>query len=1078
MINPDFAESDPSELAYQDCVIKSGILPEIHYLNQELVSGSSGLLLYDFLFRDTDPTTNTSSGSAQAKRNYSRCEGVSGWIANGRFRQLAGPPIAFDAKGRPQRYFQPKGKPLEVFCPRVTIGVWRSIATKNNLPMPEFPVIGVGDEAIGFWDWVISSNCPTVITEGEKKACCLISRGHAAIGLPGISTGFRVTERGDTVTNPDGTQYQKAVARELRSELQEFDTPGREITIIFDYRAGDYSQSKEFKAACTTGGLFKKAIAKIAQLPGPDKGVDDFAVAGGDVDALLSGAKECRKLSLEGKWRRDRQYTPDRTINSRYFHAPAPAANTITGIASGLDTGKTQWVKDIIASNPEGRIIAVGSRNGLLLQTAEKCGFYHLNAHNGYQMFKDPNARLCLCFDSLLKLPPEIFEGATIILDEAESGLKHLLISTTLKQNREAIKERFSQACRDADRIILLDGHLTDYTVSTVAKIAGNKTVIKHLNEYKGNCPKVRVFETESAKPTAAEKQAFINLIVNSGCPVIATDFSVPEAEALAMTLTESHGEGLLICSKNSEKPDQTEFQTNPGAWIKKNKPAWIIYTPTLENGIDISILDWCTDVFGLFCGVLSVNPSIQMLRRLRHPLNQISVLCPGFGLQNSDRNSYHAHQISLQIQLNIDTERVLLGPEEYMEDLKAELDRQYSSPLFQAYCHFEAHQNLEKSELRDFLVEALVVDGYEVDRPSIGTDESGSHLEKKVICKETEAQEIFEAPDISLEEAQEISRSNKAAWPERCQAEKCWIKAQLPGIEDTQVWNWQFIHRVRFDDRLLPFQLDASWLFNNPQEAEFLQRGKWETGKLESSVTDHSSRWLKLKALDKLKLKQLLDPYRTWSEESPEIQEILRWGKNKDVAKILGNPGKSGIKYVNRLLSLIGISLISRQTRGEDKKRLYTYHYQIEATTRLTKKGPIRVCSLPENWHELYALTAARMSQKIETKKAATKSAETHAQHSLDAVIDAPEFINTKSGASMTKPTPEKTTAGVVSGETEPQPQPTGKTGWVHRWDKWVRASFLAATDGAQYRMLIEQVGGWSEVLAWPDKIRWDCGG
>jgi transposase len=31
-----------------------------------------------------------------------------------------------------------------------------------------------------------------------------------------------------------------------------------------------------------------------------------------------------------------------------------------------------------------------------------------------------------------------------------------------------------------------------------------------------------------------------------------------------------------------------------------------------------------------------------------------------------------------------------------------------------------------------------------------------------------------------------------------------------------------------------------------------------------------------------------------------------------------------------------------------------------------------------------------------------------------------------------------------------------------------------LAATDGAQYRMLIQELGEWSEVLAWPHQIRW----
>jgi hypothetical protein len=932
------------KLVYDDVVVKSGVLPEICRLNFDPAIGTA---VYDQLYADTDKTIN-SGGSTEATRNLARCDGSQGyflgpnfyissdlagatkaarhgiikskgiyrpegppaygWISsNNRLRQLGGAPIALDLNKNtgvwePRRYHQPKGQPLEIFLARITVRVWKLIADKAGLSMPEFPVIGLNGEAIGFWKWVKDTNCPIVLTEGEKKACALISRGYAAIGLPGIHTGYRVTERGETITIPDGTTYQRAIARELHAALQPFDTADREITIIFDFRAGDYRQSSEFRAASTTARLLKSAIAKIAILPGPDKGVDDFCVAGGDIAAVLADAKDYRKLAIENQWRRDRQFTPDRTINSRYFHALAPAVGTIMAIKSGLATGKTQFLKDVIASNPEGKIIVLGSRNGLLLQTAEKCGFYHLNAHNGYQMFKNPDARLCLCFDSLLKLPPEIFEGAIIILDEEESVLRHLLMSPTLRRDREAIKERFAQACRDADRIILLDGHLTDYTVKLVEKLAGNKTVTKHLNEFKGNCPKVSIYETEKATPTAAEKQDFINKILASDCPVIATDCSVAEAEALADALKEAKGPGLLICSKNSNEPDQTEFQTNPDAWTEKDNPAWLLYTPTLENGLDISKCGKFTDVFGLFCGLLGVNSQIQMLRRVRHPLNQISVLCPKRGLSdNPDRRSYYSSQIKLQIEASINIESALLCPADYQEAIREEINRQFADPLFAAYCHFEAQENLEKSELRAFLIEALRDGGYEVDEPIIGGDESGDHADKKIACKEKEAQEIFSSPDISLEEAQEISRSNKARWPERCQAEKCYLKARLPGIEDTKLWSWEFIDRIRSKDRSLLNQLENSWLFHNPDDAEYLQKSKWESGKFESFLPDHSPQWLKLKALHKLQISQFLNPDTCWDNESPEIKSLLRDGGRSDARKILGEPGKDGIKYLNR---------------------------------------------------------------------------------------------------------------------------------------------------------------------------------
>ena len=1110
-------------LLYNDLIVKSGIDEDVARLN---FLGSQGLATYGLLYSESDKTTNSNSSggsSIEAARNLGRCTGsagytlgnkfylpsdlagdtkaarfgiiksegvywsagqvVRGWVCNGRFKQLDGIPLGYKqnkkSKGfgkateewERQTYFQPKGEPLEVFFPLVNERIGRLILAKANLPIPEFPVIGLRGEWLGFWDLILSSNCPIVITEGEKKAAALISRGYAAIGLPGITTGYRVTEHGETVTKPDGTTYQRAIARELHEALQPFDTEGRLIIIIFDYRSGDYLQSAEFKAASTLSKLFESAIVKVAILPGPDKGIDDFCVAGGNLAKIIANAQDCRKLEIKAQWRRNRQYTPDVVINSQYFHAPEPTAGTITGILSGLASGKTQFVKDVFASNPEGKIIVIGSRNGLLLQTAEKCGFYHLDAHNGYMMLKNPDARICLCFDSLLKLLNSgIFEGATIILDEAESVIRHLLMSSTLKQNREAIKQFFTQACKDASRIILLDGHLTDYTVNLIAKLAGNKTVTKYLNEFKGNCPKVSVYQTEKATPTAAEKQDYINKILASDCPVIVTDCSVAEAEALANTLTEAKGPGLLICSKTSNDPDPIDVQTNPDIHIKKYN--WVILSPSVENGLDISIREKFTDVFGLFCGNLGANSLIQMLRRVRHPINQISVLCPQIGLSsNDDKKSYYASQIKHQIEATISIESTLLCPSEHEEAVRADILRQLDDPLFYAYCHYEAQENLEKSNLREFLIEALRDGGYEVDKPTLGEDESGDHANKKIACKEQESQEIFNSPDITLEEAQEISRSNKARWPERCQAEKAFLKARLPAIENTELWKWEFIHRIRGKDSSLLNHLENSWLFHNPDDAEYLQKSKWESGKLESFLPDHNTGWLKLRTLHELNVAQFLNPDASWTNESPEIKKLLKGGERKGIRKILGEPGQDGIKYVNKLLGLVGAKLVSRRTRGQDGKRPYEYFYQPTATWKETKAGPQRECSLPEDWHELAELTAVRMSQKVETKRASVKSPETVTLPSVDAVLDVPSFINNQLEPSRTETEPEPDTKL----QPEQPPTTTQWTGVALRAGKWVQARVIGwCEEGTRYLVeYLQSSGGIGQTLVFPENFR-----
>jgi hypothetical protein len=279
---------------------------------------------------------------------------------------------------------------------------------------------------------------------------------------------------------------------------------------------------------------------------------------------------------------------------------------------------------------------------------------------------------------------------------------------------------------------------------------------------------------------------------------------------------------------------------------------------------------------------------------------------------------------------------------------------------------------------------------------------------------------------------------------------------------------------------------LENSWLFNHPEDAEYLQKSKWETGKLESFAPDHSSLWLKLKTLSKLNIMQFLDPDRIWTKDSPEVQKFLKDGGRKDVKKILGNPGKDAIKYVNRLLKLIGISLISRKTRGEGKKQLYEYRYQTEPELRLTKKGPVRVCSLPEDWSELSELTAFRMSQKIEAKKAATKSAETTAPSALDAALDSADINNIQIAPSRAETIPQNPTAEsaadtlsfvAIEGEAE---RPIAQwTGWVQRWGKWHEARILGwCEEGTRYIVeYLERSGNIDWMFVFPNNF-WQAEG
>jgi hypothetical protein len=1052
------ALQSPIELAYQDCVVKSGIDPEIFRLNFECASERA---VYDLLYRDTDPTTNSSSGSAQAKRNYRKCENAIGFIVNGRFRQLGGLPLAFDKKGRPRTYHQPQGKPLEIFCPRVTVAIWQKVAAKNNLLMPKFPAVGLDGEALGFWDWVVSSGCSVIITEGEKKAAALVSRGYAALGLPGIHTGYRVTERGETVTKIDGSQYQRATARELHHTLQPLDTAGREITIIFDYRVGDYSQSQEFKAANTLGKLFKNAIAKIAKLPGPDKGVDDFMVAGGDIDAVVAEASQQVSEDWQlKKWQRLRGFSPDIKINSQYFDAPAPESGTVTAIQSGLGTGKTYWAGAKIASDARGLQINLGYRNSLLLQQCEKWGSYHFDEHNGWQHIKDPDARLSLCVDSLLKLPIEMFEnalqhvrGATIILDESVSVIKHLLLSRTLLGKRVEVLERLEIICKLADRVVLMDGNQSDIVVDYIAQIS-RKPSVKIQNTFTGNTPPI--FFVEAGKKA---KKWLSAEILKSPCPAIATD-SLKDAEAFARQLEKTHGSGILLSSKTASKAQIKEFLKDPDAFIKKYKPGWIVFSPTAESGLDISSrievssLGYFSDMFCWFIGVVGVDEAVQMSRRVRHP-ERIIVLCSERGSGKTSTGGMFEAEIIKALEEFGDTEaRLLIEDESQLQKVREDLAAQIVTPHTILWAKLQAKAELERRNLREYLLKAFELAGYSVQFVTAAECDYEGHAIAKEECKDIEAQEIFNAPDIDLAEALEIKLNFKATWEDRCRAIKFFLKTRLPGIEDSALWSWEFVRRVRFDERSLLSQLDAAWQFDNPEDAEYLQRHKWLAGRQEF-LGDFSNRYLKIRALQALGLEKFLDSSKDWSGDDFEVNEIYERCKKKAIANLLGHPGKmKPMQWLNQLLSLIGCKLICRRT-----KRNGVVHREYSFIDEL---------STPKNWDELTALTAKKQAKKI----AELKEAEFLAAQALEGVTPA-SVVDTNLGVGVTLPNIEVESSLQPPIAEAPIPN---RTGWVSRWGEWVAAKVIGwCEQGTRYRILYQtKCGEWSEALAFPSQMRW----
>jgi hypothetical protein len=332
-------------------------------------------------------------------------------------------------------------------------------------------------------------------------------------------------------------------------------------------------------------------------------------------------------------------------------------------------------------------------------------------------MLSDPNGRVASCVDSLLKFRDDCAdENCTIVLDEVESVVSHILTGGTISaSDRIAILDKFALLLNSCSRIILLDGHLTDATVAYIARLAPGKAVTKYENTFKAALPKVEIFKGSGAPLKASQIEAFKDLILKAERPAAFCD-SKDDAIALYRQLEEIHGEGtgLLLTADNATEDWQAEFMDIPDESIKKHQWKFIVATPLLQDGVDISIPDYFSEVFGMFGGVVSVNSVCQMVRRVRHPIGNIKILCAERGHHSPDGAEIYAAQIQKLLAERMAAELSEFDPRPAQEIYAELCDQLKSCPHHAAWFELKVLENLEQPHLYDFVCELLRESGHE----------------------------------------------------------------------------------------------------------------------------------------------------------------------------------------------------------------------------------------------------------------------------------------------------------------------------------------------------------------------------
>jgi hypothetical protein len=670
--------------------------------------------------------------------------------------------------------------------------------------------------------------------------------------------------------------------------------------------------------------------------------------------APISFEPNSRYAQLLRQWKKARAYTPTVLSNSKFVEFPDPAPNTITCIKAGLGRGKTQWLAYLTAILTLGKLLLFGHRNALLRGTSKRIGTNHIRIDDGYIFLLDPNARIASCVDSLMRFRDDCAEeNTTIVLDEIESIRRHILTGGTISASRRPfILQKFAHLLNTCSRIILLDGHLTDATVAWIASLAPGKTITKYENTFKAALPPVTVYKGGAPlKPKQVE--AFKDLILKAERPAAFCD-SKDDAIALFKQLEKIHGEGkgLLLTADNVAEDLQGEFMDTPDESIQKQQWSFIVATPLLQDGVNISIPGCFSEVFGMFGGVVSVNSVCQMVRRVRHPVKGIKILCAERGYQTPDGDEINGTDILLTFTKRLSNELL----EHEGADIKEIIKRQWAAvmddPHHLAWAELTAFANLERPHLYDLVCELLKESGHEVYELDLEKAETTEHKLAKEEGRQERAEAVAAAKIITIAEAEKIQKQHSARKDEILSAERAVLADRLPGIPITP----ELVLRVKKERNLIS-GLQNFWLFHNPDKAKQLRRFRYEEGKMLVFASDHKTTSLVLQALKNLNIGQFLEPDRVWTNDSPEVLAVASWGKSKKAKLIDKEIGeRTPMQYLQDLLAVIGVKLVGTQKKSSKGfKREYSY---------LSDGG-----SLPADFRELYAAVSSKMLERYEEK-------------------------------------------------------------------------------------------------------------
>jgi len=536
---------------------------------------------------------------------------------------------AKNKKKKKIKYEHPRFVETEIFALKIPLFIWKAIASHYNIELPENIVVTPGGRAIGFWAWVIAHpEIPLIITEGAKKAGCLITHEFVSIGLPGIYGGYR---------QPKDNFGKKCGKPFLIPQLEVFAHPDREIIFCFDNDKKPKTIANVCNAIQTTGRLLRKKGSKVSVISWntDDKGVDDLIVAKG-IDFFKTLYENRKSLSdfniftlLDLS-----AYDPVK-VDERHLtddNNPDPLIQLLA-LKSAKNTGKTQWImRQVYQAIRDGKpIVVLTHRKQLAIALAHRFGIdYRVHIENSIYKGK---LGYSLCIDSLHpfanpKFNPDDWREAVVVIDEVEQVLWHMLDSNTCKNNRIAIIQTLKQLLQTVvgtgGKIIVADADLSPISLDYLRALIGfpiTTWVLENkFNPNKGLRKVITYSGTDPRKIIAALVKALEKgekaIVHLSGQKQLST-WGTQNLESYLKKQFPDR-KILRVDSESVDNPHHPAFNSMANLNSIVGLYDIVLCSPVIETGVSIDLYNHFNGVWCLAYGQQTVDAVCQTLERLR----------------------------------------------------------------------------------------------------------------------------------------------------------------------------------------------------------------------------------------------------------------------------------------------------------------------------------------------------------------------------------------------------------------------------------------------------------------------------